>query len=304
MMALLRGARVLIVDDDRVQCEAMARTVREWEAEVHTARDFAEALRLHREIRPDLVMLDVMMPHVDGYKLAQMFKKDSVFTPIILLTALEDLDSKRRGLAAGADEFLTKPVSALELQIRMSSMIRIKRLADELEEANKELNALATIDPLTQVGNRRLLDLRLADEFERSRRYKRPLACLLIDIDHFKGVNDVHGHQVGDSVLALVGRTISRSIRATDMAGRYGGEEFMVLAPETAAGPSRAVAERIRIMVAQRSAETEGVPPVTVSIGVATTELEPSDRAALVKRADEALYQAKREGRNRVIVAD
>src|SRR3954469_4490140 len=162
MTALLKGARVLIIDDDRIQCEAVARIVKEWDAEVHTAQAFSDALRLHREIRPDIVLLDVMMPHVDGYKLAQIFKKDAAFTPVILLTALEDLDSKRRGLAAGADEFLIKPVNALELQIRMSSMIRIKRLADELEKANKELNALATVDALTQVANRRLLDQRLA----------------------------------------------------------------------------------------------------------------------------------------------
>jgi two-component system cell cycle response regulator len=185
LAASLRGARILIVDDDAIQCSHLARVVKEWSAEPFTAQALSDALRLHKEARPDLVLLDVMMPQVDGYKLAQMFKRDAPYVPVILLTALEDIDSKRRGLSAGADEFLTKPVNTLELQIRMSSMLRIKRLSDDLERANKHLAALATIDPLTQIANRRVVEQRLADEFQRAQRYKHPLSCILIDIDHF-----------------------------------------------------------------------------------------------------------------------
>src|SRR3954467_737001 len=112
------GARVLIVDDDRVQGNALAATVEKWGAVVHVAQNFSQALRLRRDHEPDLILLDVMMPHVDGYKMAQMFKRESGFVPVILLTALDDIESKRRGLAAGADEFLTKPVNDLELEIR------------------------------------------------------------------------------------------------------------------------------------------------------------------------------------------
>jgi two-component system cell cycle response regulator len=301
----LRGARVLIVDDDRLQCAEVAQIVRDWQAEVFTAQTLADALRLHKEARPDLVLLDVMMPHVDGYKLAQMFKRDASFTPIILLTALEDLDSKRRGLSAGADEFLTKPVNALELQIRMSSMLRIKRLADELERVNKNLAELATIDGLTQLVNRRVLDVRLSEELSRAKRYKHPLTCMLVDVDHFKAVNDSYGHQVGDRVLIEVAFAIKQSLRATDVIGRYGGEEFMVLAPETPIAAARVVAERIRAAITKRTFEKadEGLPSVTASIGVASTEIEAKSEDDLVKRADEALYRAKHEGRNRVILA-
>jgi len=279
--------------------------MKEWEAEPFTAQTLADALRLHKEARPDLVLCDVMMPHVDGYKLAQMFKRAASFVPIILLTALEDIDSKRRGLAAGADEFLIKPVNTLELQIRMSSMIRIKRLADELERVNKELAELATIDSLTQVANRRAVEQRLVHEFQRARRYKHPLTCILLDIDHFKKVNDTYGHPVGDKVLIEVAAALREATRNTDMVSRFGGEEFLVLAPETAAAAGGFVADRIRQSIEHRTSQKsdQGLPAVTASLGVASTELAVGNESELVARADQALYRAKHEGRNRVVIA-
>jgi two-component system cell cycle response regulator len=302
----LRDAKVLIVDDDPLQCAHLAKIVSDWHAEPFTAQQLSDALRLHKEAQPDLVLLDVMMPHVDGYKLAQMFKRASPFVPIILLTALEDIDSKRRGLSAGADEFLSKPVNALELQIRMSSMIRIKRLADELERVNKNLAELATIDPLTQVANRRAVEQRLAHEFQRERRYKHPLACILIDIDHFKAVNDNFGHPVGDKVLIEVAVAIRESIRTTDLVARFGGEEFIVVAPETNMHFAQMVAERIRRAISEKTAAKadQGLPAVTASLGVASTDVKVTTESELVAKADAALYRAKHEGRNRVVVAD
>jgi len=279
--------------------------MREWDAEPFTAQTLADALRLHKEARPDLVLLDVMMPHIDGYNLAQMFKRNATFVPIILLTALEDIDSKRRGLSAGADEFLTKPVNTLELQIRMSSMLRIKRLADELERVNKELAELATVDALTQVANRRAVEQRLVHEFHRARRYKHPFTVILIDIDHFKSVNDNYGHPMGDKVLIEVAAAIRQSTRNTDMVARFGGEEFIVLAPETPAANGGLVAERIRQSIHKRtsSKSDQGLTAVTASLGVASTDLAVATETELVARADQALYRAKREGRNLVILA-
>jgi diguanylate cyclase (GGDEF)-like protein len=297
---------VLIVDDDRVQCAHVAKMIKEWDTEPFTAQSLSDALRLHKEGKPDLVLLDVMMPHVDGYKMAQMFKRESPFVPIILLTALDDIDSKRRALSAGADEFLTKPVNALELQIRMSSMLRIKRLADELESANKRLAALATTDQLTQLANRRHFDARMADEFQRWKRYKHPLTCIMIDIDHFKKVNDTFGHPVGDKVLIEVGAAIRSATRTTDFAARYGGEEFVVLTPETGNPAADIVADRLLAAIFNRTTEKsaeQGIPAVTASIGVASTDLPIVSGDDLIRRADEALYQAKRQGRNRVVRA-
>ena len=298
----LKGARVLVVDDDRLQRTQTMRLVAEWEAEGVGAQTAAEAIRLYRAEKPDIVLLDVLMPNVDGYKLSKLLKADSGFVPIIMVTALEDVGAKRRGLAAGADEFLTKPVNPVDLKIRVSSMLRIRRLAQDLEEANRRLEALAGVDPLTQLPNRRVLKERFDQEFARFVRYRRPLACLILDVDHFKRVNDDHGHLVGDEILARVGSKISSTIRKSDLAGRFGGEEFLVIAPETTSSGAATLAERLRHAI---GSATEGtLPRVTVSIGVATTEL--STRAAddLLRHADEALYAAKEAGRNRVVVAE
>jgi diguanylate cyclase (GGDEF)-like protein len=298
----LRDARILIVDDDKMHCRHLADLVKKWDAIPYVAQTTPEALRLYREVEPDVVLLDVLMPHVDGYKLAKIFKGDGKYIPIVLLTALEDLESKRRGLAAGGDEFLTKPVNILELEIRVSSMLRIRRLTNELEDANRQLQAFASIDPLTQLQNRRVLDERLDQEFARATRHRRPLACVMMDIDHFKRVNDTHGHIVGDRVLAQVATAISATIRKTDVAGRYGGEEFLVLVPETHAPGAQVLGERLRHAVAAGRGDSR-LPGVTISVGIATTELQVSSAVDLVRRADEALYEAKAAGRDRVAVA-
>jgi two-component system cell cycle response regulator len=299
----LRDAHILIVDDEKAQRGHLARIVREWDAVPFVAQTTADALRLYREAAPDLVLLDVLMPQIDGYKLAKIFKSDGKYVPIILLTALEDIDSKRRGLAAGGDEFLSKPVNVLELQIRVSSMLRIRRLTNELEDVNRQLQAFASIDPLTQLMNRRVLEERLDQEFARAIRHRHPLACLMLDIDHFKDVNDTHGHLVGDRVLARVGAGIAATIRKTDLAGRYGGEEFLVLVPETPAAGAQTLGERLRRAVAAGAPQGSELPAVTASIGIATTELGLPSVWDLVRRADEALYEAKEGGRDRVVVA-
>jgi diguanylate cyclase (GGDEF)-like protein len=303
LASALRDARILIVDDDKAHCGYLARIAKEWDSIPFTAQTTSDALRLYRDTAPDIVLLDVLMPNIDGYKLAKIFKSDGKYVPIILLTALEDLDSKRRGLAAGADEFLTKPVNGVDLQIRVASMLRIKRLTNELEDANRQLQTFANIDPLTQLSNRRIVTDRLEHEFARARRYRHPMACLIVDVDHFKAVNDTHGHLVGDGVLARLGATIASTIRTTDIAGRYGGEEFLILAPETPATGAVSLAERLRTAVALAGKDSADLPPVTVSIGIATTELTVATSKELLGRADEALYAAKDAGRDRVVVA-
>jgi diguanylate cyclase (GGDEF)-like protein len=298
--------RILIVDDDRAVCNMLVQMVAQSGLEGVAASTFQDALRLYREHKPDLVLLDVMMPTIDGYKMAKLLRREvGGFVPIILLTALDDLESKRRGMEAGADDFLTKPVTALELKIRVTSLLRIKTLTDELARANTQLEELAVTDPLTALRNRRFLYQELEREFNRARRYGHPLAVMMLDLDHFKRVNDGYGHQMGDRVLQLMGDVLRSSTRNTDLLGRFGGEEFMVIAPETGFDVVEIVAERIRTNIKQRSlAAGGGIPPVTASIGVATTEHpEAGSTDELVRQADEALYRAKREGRDRVELA-
>jgi diguanylate cyclase (GGDEF)-like protein len=165
------------------------------------------------------------------------------------------------------------------------------------------LAALATIDPLTQLANRRVLAERLTHEFARAKRYQKHLSCLMLDLDHFKMVNDTHGHPMGDKVLAEVGAAITSTIRNTDLGGRYGGEEFMIIAPETSLKQALILGERLRRAISFRTSQSPNLPTVTVSVGVASTEVAFVTSEDLVHRTDEALYSAKREGRDRVVAA-
>ncbi len=298
--------RILVVDDDRAALSRLSGMVQECGYEAMTALTWSDALRLYRQATPHLVLLDVMMPTIDGYKLARILKNETPehFVPIILITGLDDTESKRRGMASGADDFLTKPVGPVELEIRIQSMLRIKELTEKIEAANAKLAELASTDPLTQLKNRRVVYEHLEMEFARSRRYKHPLAVFMMDIDHFKQVNDRHGHGVGDEVLRVVARVLRGNTRSTDIVGRYGGEEFIVLAPETNTTDSRIVAERIRTGVAAATAAEPGLPDATISIGVATTEgAAVAHFEDLVHLADNALYEAKKQGRNCCVVA-
>jgi len=297
-------SRILVVDDDRTMLHSLTDMVEGLGYEVVAASSWTEALRSFRSARPAAALLDVMMPTIDGYKLTRMLKSEAgdAFVPIILLTALDDVASKRRGMASGADDFLSKPVHSVELEIRLKSMLRIKELADELQLAKQRLERLAVTDSLTSLHNRRSLDEALEREFARARRYGHPLSVLMLDLDHFKQVNDNHGHAVGDAVLELVGDVLKRATRETDIVGRFGGEEFMMLAPHTPREQAELVGERIRELVASDSEAAENLPSVTMSVGLASTEFEVLDNGEqLVKLADDALYEAKRGGRNRVV---
>jgi diguanylate cyclase (GGDEF)-like protein len=297
--------RILLVDDDAPVMTALGEMIAECGHEALTAGNFGDALRLFRSAKPDCVLLDVMMPTVDGFKLARMFKSEAVsFVPVILLTALDDIESKRRGMASGADDFLSKPVSALELQIRLSSMLRIKELTDKIHLMNAQLAEIAVTDALTSLFNRRALSEHLEREFSRSRRYGHVMAVLIFDLDHFKSINDTHGHAVGDRVLQIMGSTLRATIRDTDITGRYGGEEFLVVAPETPPQQALVLADRIRLALEERTRDQPDLPRVTTSVGIATSRsTQASSWDELVQIADAALYEAKRKGRNCCVLA-
>jgi two-component system, cell cycle response regulator len=296
---------VLVVDDEPAMLRALAEMVTDCGYQALTAGSWTEALRIYRHSRPAVVVLDVVMPGVDGYKLSRMFKSETAgFVPVILVTGLGDMESRRRGMAAGADDFLTKPVSPLELEIRLKSMLRIKQLTDELHGVNEKLARLAVTDPLTGLQNRRSLDDHLRREHDRARRYGGAFTVAILDIDHFKPINDTYGHTVGDQVLVRVSRELERRVRKTDVVGRWGGEEFLVLAPETPAEGALILGERLREAVAVAASREAGLPPVTASIGLASSDAAPEDGVdELILRADAALYEAKRRGRNRCVDA-
>jgi two-component system cell cycle response regulator len=223
--------------------------------------------------------------------------------PILLIA--EDSDRQRvvRGLDLGVNDFVMRPVERNELAARVRTQIRRHRYAAELRQSVTNTLALAVTDELTGLYNRRYFDRHLSLMLDKARDQGRDMAVMLIDMDFFKSVNDNHGHDIGDTVLKEFAERLKRNIRGVDLPCRFGGEEFVVLMPDTDFRQAQGVAERVRIAVAERGFEAPGLRPlaVTCSVGVALNEHEVDTPEMILKRADVALYRAKREGRNRVV---
>jgi len=244
----------------------------------------------------DILLLDRRLPDGDGVNFCREIRKNSPHRYIILLTGDATQQSKLAGFDCGADDYVTKPFQMEELLARVRAGRRIVELQKALLASNRRLEELSRTDDLTGVGNRRFFDAELASRFEHAQRYGRPLTLVMIDIDHFKNVNDTFGHQAGDEVLQHVARVLQRNTRRSDFVARFGGEEFVVLLPETALLEGLQVAEKIRAAVPAENLPTR----VTVSAGVAAIPLQLDTPEELVAAADRALYRAKEKGRNRV----
>jgi diguanylate cyclase (GGDEF)-like protein len=303
---------ILVADDEPVNLALIKRRL-EWEQyRVETAEDGGQAVEAARRTLPDLIILDVMMPVMDGLQACRLLKEDPTTRdiPVIFLSALDDTDTKVRGLALGANDYVSKPFRVEELLARVSVAIRLKLERDRLRQRAEELRRSAEVasemsmtDALTGLLNRYGLHRALQRELSEARRYTRPLSCLLIDLDFFKAINDTYGHAAGDTALVQAARVITESVRGSDVVCRYGGEEFLVLAPETGVDGARALAEKIRQSFSSRLfGEGAHVFPLTLSSGVA--QLGDSESGNdMIARADDALYQAKQTGRDRVEAA-
>jgi diguanylate cyclase (GGDEF)-like protein len=301
--------RILVVDDNADNIEIIATRLRFRGYEMIEASDGTQALDRVRNEAPDLILLDVMLPDIDGYEISRRIKNDDSlpFIPIILVTARDSTQDKVAGLDAGADDYLTKPINFPELEARVRSMLRIKRLQDELEEKNRELERLSISDGLTGLFNHRHINDLLQDEFERAERSGDLISVAMFDLDRFKAVNDTHGHQAGDRVLVQLADILRETAREIDRLGRYGGEEFMALLPETSIDDAAVFVERVRREVARTSFDAGREEPLrmTVSAGVACYPWPGVDTPeTLVRLADEALYAAKATGRDRIVRFD
>ncbi len=301
--------RILVVDDNRDNVEIIATRLRFRGYEIDEASDGMAALDLVHKNPPDLILLDVMLPDIDGYEISRRIKgnDDLPFIPIILVTARDTTQDKVAGLDAGADDYLTKPINFPELEARVRSMLRIKRLQDEIELKNRELERLSISDGLTGLFNHRHIHALLNEEFERADRTGERLSIAMFDLDRFKSVNDNHGHQAGDRVLEQLADILRESAREIDRLGRYGGEEFMTLLPDTSIDDAEVFVERVRREVARRPFNIGGPDPLfmTTSVGVASYPHELiTSPESLVRLADEALYAAKTSGRNKVVRFD
>ena len=309
-----RRFRILVVDDDQDSVDLLARWLAMEGYEVLTARDGAEALQRIGADRPDLVLLDLLIPPPDGLAVIRAAKRDRDMStvPLVVMTVKRDVKTKIEVLRGGADDFIVKPFHFDELDAVMRAALKkrylytsLERANRQLRDANEKLTKLTVTDDRTNLHNDRYLKRRLSEEFKRARRYGSPLTLMLVDLDHFKQVNDKYGHECGDQVLAEFARVLVDNAREIDIVGRYGGEEFLMILPNTDAIRAAVVAERVRKATEEHVyRHKEFLVRITVSIGLASIPANAALRteADLLRAADEALYRAKRTTRNKVIL--
>ncbi len=297
--------KILIADDSAVSRHLLEATVRKWGYEVVVACDGTEALDiLQREDAPALAILDWIMPGLTGPEVCRRIRQRArePYTYILRLTSKGEKEDLIEGMGAGADDYVTKPFDQHELQVRIRAGIRLVDLQAELLSAREALREQATKDSLTHLWNRNSIFDILCRELARSGRENKPVGLAMVDLDHFKSVNDNFGHFAGDAVLCEAARRMQGAIRQYDSIGRYGGEEFLILLPGCDEQCTFNQAERLRKQLAQVGMSIDDAPVcITASFGV-TTALpgQPWTPEELIRKADEALYLAKGWGRNRV----
>lgn len=300
--------RVLVAEDDAMFRRILESWLTTWGYEVTMAEDGAEAWAiLQQEIRPQVLILDWMMPAINGLELCGKVRERNQipYQYILLATAKDAKQDLVRGLEAGADDYLTKPFDRSELKARLRACNRILTLQDDQIRAHEQLRFQATHDALTGLWNRGEILEMLRRELERGARSKTTTGILMLDIDHFKKINDTYGHLTGDAVLREVTQRISKAVRSYDSVGRYGGEEFVIVLPGCSREQVDQGAERVRGAVDNGPVRVNDAQiAVTVSIGAAVTTHGGISEKEILAAADVALYQAKRIGRNRTVVSD
>jgi len=299
---------ILLAEDDPISRRLFEKILVKEGFAVTTVENGRKALDLIRQQFFPIVLTDWQMPEMEGPELCRAIREENPdrYVFIVMLTSKGSKDDIISGLGAGADDYLTKPTHYAELVARIKTGIRILELEKSLKAAVDEIHLLSITDPLTGIYNRSYINERLPQEIHRAKRYSHDFSLLMCDIDHFKKVNDTHGHLVGDAVLKEFVRCLTSVIRQqVDWAGRYGGEEFLVVLPETDQAGAMVVAERLRVAVQKCETHIDDCTiPITASFGV--TGFSPRDGKdvlkpeALLQQADVLLYEAKEAGRNQV----
>ncbi len=300
-----RGGRVLIVDDRPASYERVAAMLAEEQA-TEVEPNPSEALFRAAEGNYDLIIISLELENFDALRLCSQIRSldRTRNVPILAITEPDNSARMLRGLEIGVNDYLMRPIDKNELLARARTQVRKRRYTERLRDNVQMSIEMAITDALTSLFNRRYMESHLGTLVEQASARNKPLAVLVLDIDYFKSINDSHGHDAGDDVLREFALRIKRSIRGIDLACRYGGEEFVIVMPETDMAVAAMVAERLRRRIAAEPfAIQQGARsiPVTISIGLAALRGKNENAAAVLKRADQALYRAKRDGRNRVV---
>jgi len=294
---------ILVVDDNKFIRQVVSAMITDSGHVAIAADGHKQALAELNKGTLDLVLMDIEMPEVNGFELTKMMRiAYPQWFPIIFLSSNDSEDYLTKGIDAGADDYLTKPIKQVILSAKIRAMERIVQMKGALDRANKQLEILSSIDPLTQVLNRRGLEDVLASAWQANIRQDAELSLLMLDIDFFKLYNDNYGHPQGDRCLKQVADVLNKSLnRTTDSLARYGGEEFIIVLPFTPVDGARFKAKELNLALKDLKIKHEyssALPYITVSIGIATTDSGANNIGELIKQADIALYQAKKKGRN------
>jgi two-component system, cell cycle response regulator len=297
--------KVLVAEDDAVACVIMEKQLTRCGYDVVVAHDGEEALHLlSAESAPHLAVLDRVMPKIDGAEVCRLVRASArePYTYIVLVTGLSSEDDLLSGMDAGADDYITKPFRTAELEARLRVGRRLIEQQDNLIAAREALRAEAKHDALTGLWNHEEIIRLLELELVRAQRQGRHVGVIMVDLDHFKAINDTYGHSIGDAVLVETTQKMTSLLRPYDFLGRYGGEEFLIVLPDVNWESVVHIAERLRSGIAAESvALGKTLSPITVSMGITISFGDaPSTTQVLIDAADRALYRAKRTGRNRI----
>jgi two-component system cell cycle response regulator len=300
-----RGGRILLVEDRDRSADRIIEALKT-EHDVEREADPARALLRLPDGNFDLAIVSLSLDNADGLRLCSQVRSLDRTRHLPIMIIIEPGDEARllRGLDMGVNDYIVRPVDSNELLARVRTQVKRKRYTDHLRTRLEETVEMAILDPLTALHNRRYMTSHLKTLFDESSQRGKPLSVLLLDIDYFKAVNDSYGHDAGDSVLREFAARVRRNIRGIDLACRLGGEEFVVVMPDTDLAKAYLVGERLRQCIAAApfyAGERIGTLEVTASVGVAALEFADDTPELILKRADQALYCAKRDGRNRVV---
>lgn len=298
------GMKVLVVDDTPTNIELIGRFLKQSGVNLYVALDGEKAQNLIGKNKPDLILLDIMMPGIDGFELCKQLKENdnTKSIPIIFITARSGIEDLVKGFKLGAADYIVKPFQELEVVERVKNQLSIIRLIQDKNKLIEELDSISRIDPLTGISNRRDIYEIIENEQNRYERYKKPYCLLMCDIDFFKKINDQYGHDMGDFVLKVVAQIFKKKCRKVDYISRWGGEEFLIVLPETNLEGGAKVAETMR-----NSIENEKIKfndqeiSITMSFGLSCQNNQEIKLEKLLKIADERLYAVKEGGRNRVV---
>lgn len=290
---------VLIIDDSKDVHRLLKARLRQEDLDFASAESGEEGIAMAAERQPSLILLDLDMPGLDGYEVLRRLKdaKATRDVPVIILSGMQGAHDKVTAFDLGAVDYVTKPFDLAELRARVRSSLKLNQLVRMLAQR-------AQIDGLTGLWNRAAFDRRWAEEYSRAARHGHPLSLVLLDIDHFKSINDTFGHPAGDAVLVGLAKLLTRELRTNDVACRYGGEEFAVIMPDTGTNPARQTCERLRAALEAVAWPRHPERKVTMSIGCVGCDQVPSVSAERwLELVDQNLYAGKRGGRNRVTAA-